>query len=544
MATSSPQPLDLNQLRAHLLAQESLEEVVEQVIPLLRQMRDRNNELTLQLEAFLRQRAGKRSEKVDPGQLSLMLEQVEEQIKDAGLEELLAKEEEEAGQAEEAGEETPGKKRKRGHGRGRLPEHLPREKKVYALSDEERHCPSCDRPVQTIDWQVSEQLEFVPASFQVIRHEQEVVACGHCKDWVKTAPCLDKVFERGLAGPGLLAHILSSKYGDHIPLHRQHQIYLRSGVDLAVSTMCDWVRDTAGLLDPLVAELHRMAISSHLLQTDATGIKVLDPNDPQGVRKGTLWCWVGDRTYAVFRYSPDGTGEEGPWKYLADRQGYLQADAANIFDRLYNGKVSQATEVGCWAHARRGFYELKDTDFRVAIPLAWIQKLFLAEKEADKKGLSVVERMALRQKRSRHILNKLKRWLLLTTKQEPPASAMAKACAYCLNHWDALTRILEDGRLGLDNNLVERQMRKVALGRHNYLFVGSDAGGTWAATAFSLIGSCTLAGVDPETYLADVIARIAGGWPQKRIGELLPDQWIKDNPPAETSGKDPPDSPD
>lgn len=533
MTEAPPQKLDLEQLREHLLEQESIEEVVEQVMALVRQMRDHNNDLTLKLQALMRKQAGKKSEKVDPNQLTLMLEQIEDELKDAGLEELLAEEDQESEQTDE--EEPPKKRKKKGHGRRPLPPHLPRTTQEYKVADENRLCATCDQPMSTIRWDVSEQLEFVPASFQVIQYKREVVACSLCKDKVTTAECLDKVFDRGLGGPGLLAHILASKYGDHLPLHRQHQIYLRSGVDLAVSTMCNWVRDTTRILAPLVERLHERAVTSHLLQTDATGIKVLDPKDPQGVRKGTLWSYVGDGTHAVFRYTPDGTGEEGPWQFLKARKGYLQADAANVFDRLFNGKVANAIEVGCWSHARRKYYKLKDSDPRVAIPLKYIQKLFRVERDADQKGLSDVERLALRHKRSRPILSKLKRWILLTIKRENPKSQLAQACSYSINHWEALTRFLTDGRLGLTNNLVERQMRKVALGRHNYLFVGSDAGGEWAAIAFSLIGSCQLSGVDPEAYLKDVITKVADGWPQSRIDELLPDQWARAGPDHQSS---------
>lgn len=529
--TANTENLDIQGVRETLetfLSEGRQDEALDMVVTLLDGLRTQNNELMLKLGTLLRQRAGKRGEKVDPKQLALMLEQLGDEAADAEVEG-----EADVSDDNESTAETPRKKRK-GHGRRRLPPHLPREVIEHELEDSEQECAGCGCPMTRIGEDTSEVLEFRPAQFIVHRHVQGKYACPHCKESVKTAPGPDKVIERGLAGPGMLAHVALSKYEDHIPLTRQHRIYLRSGVDLAVSTLCDWVARTSDLLEPLAKRLHEKAVESFLVQTDATGLKVLDPRESENIRKGTIWSYVGDRKYAVFRYAPTGTGEDGPWTYLAGRTGYIQADAANVFDRLFNGQVADAVEVGCWAHARRRFFKLKDSDPRAAVPLELIRKLYRIERDADEKELNPTERIALRSRRSKKVTNQLRRWLLTTAGREPPSSQLAKAVAYSLNHWGALTRFFEEGRLGLDNNLCEQQLRSVALGRRNYLFAGSDEGAKRAAVIYTIMRTCALNDVDPHEYLTDVLPHLAGDWPQSRIDELLPDAWGNNRPSADT----------
>jgi hypothetical protein len=252
---------------------------------------------------------------------------------------------------------------------------------------------------------------------------------------------------------------------------------------------------------------------------------VLDRDDPEHIRRGTMWCMAGDRKNVVFRFAPTGSGEDGPWQFLAGRTGYTQADAANIFDRLFNGERAQAIEVGCMAHARRKFHALADSDPRVAYPLELIGKLYRVEHLADRRGLSPEDRKVLRQERSMGILGRLRRWITKTAAAEPPESALHKACAYSLNHWTALTRFLEDGRLVPDNNFCELQIRSVAVGRKSFLFAGSDAGAERAAILYSLLRTCAVQGVDSYAYLIDVLNKLAAGWPQSRIDELLPEHW-------------------
>lgn len=370
---------------------------------------------------------------------------------------------------------------------------------------------------------VSELLELVPAHFRVKEHRRAKYACPQCKETVTTARGPDKLIDGGLAAPSLLAHVVQSKYDDHLPLNRLSRIYARGGVDIAVSTMVGWVAAVAAELSPVVEEINKRALASFLVQTDASGLKVLDRDHPGGVRKGTMWCMVGDRKWAVFTYAKTGSGEDGPWSLLEGRDGYVQADAANIFDRLYSGQCANATEVGCWAHARRRFYKLKDADPRAAVAIDLIAKFYRVEKTADARGLDAEQRRELRRTRSVRILERLKAWLVRTAARVPPESALAQACAYSINHWEALTRFLDDGRLGPDNNLCELQIRSLAVGRRNYLFAGSDAGAERAATLYSVLRTCALHGVDTYTYLIDVIDKLAAG--DTPIADLLPDVW-------------------
>jgi hypothetical protein len=262
---------------------------------------------------------------------------------------------------------------------------------------------------------------------------------------VSTAPAPPKVIERSTADASVLAHVVLSRYADHTPLHRLHRICKRSGVDIPVSTLADWVAGVAERMEPLVDALTARLLRAHVVRVDATGLKVLDPTSPENIERGTVWCYVGDDRDVVFRYTPTGEGASGSWQLLAGRRGYIQADAASVFDRLFNGAAASAVEVGCWAHARRRFVALADTDPRVAYPLQLIRRLYLLEELADAKGLAPPDRATQRQARSREVLDRLRRWLIPIVATEPPSSDLARAAAYCLNQWEALTRFLEDG---------------------------------------------------------------------------------------------------
>lgn len=519
--TSRQNPLE--ELRRHLstlLAEGQTDEALETAMLALAQLQAKNAELVLEL-AKLRQ-AGRKSEKLDAAQLSILLELCGESEDDDA---------EAAGDGDDAAEDrgesdtaevTAAPRRPR---RKRPPKDLPRVVIEHTLSAEERCCPNCQDAMGAIGYEMSEILELVPAFFRVEEHRRFKYACGRCKEGVTIAAGPAKLIEKGLAGPALLAHLVHSKFEDHMPLHRLSRIYGRGGADLAVSTLSDWVAAVAEELRPLVDRLWERVLGSHVLQTDASGLAVLDRDHPDGIRKGTVWCHVGDGRDVVFRYAETGTGEEGPWTHLAGRTGYIQADAATVFDRIFNGKKGTAIEVGCLAHARRKLFALKDTDPRVAYGLELFGKVYRVEKEADAKGMTPEERRGLRERKTRAILDRYRKWLTRMVAQEPPASAFHKACAYSLKHWTALTRFLEDGRLKPDNNDCERQIRSLAVGRKNYLFAGSDAGAERAAILYSILRTCALHGVDGFVYLTDVLGKLAARWPHSRIDELLPGNW-------------------
>jgi hypothetical protein len=342
--------------------------------------------------------------------------------------------------------------------------------------------------------------------------------------------------ERGLAGPGLLAHVLVSKYCDHLPLFRQAKIYARQGVELERSTMADWVGGTSKLLEALVEALRRYVMSAGKLHADDTPVPVLAPGLGK-TKTGRLWTYVrddrpaGDTTAPAvwFAYSPDRKGEH-PERHLQKFSGVLQADAYAGFNQLYqDGRIQQAC---CWAHVRRHFYDLEQAHASAVAREALVRIGALYRIEEEIRGRPPDERRSVRQARTKPLLESLRQWFETTLSKLSRKSDTTAAIRYALTRWDALTRFVDDGGIEIDNNAAERSLRDVALGRKNYLFAGSDAGGERAAAIYSLIGSAKLNGLDPEAYLRDVLTRIAD-YPINRIQELLP--WNISSPLAEVS---------
>ena len=401
-----------------------------------------------------------------------------------------------------------------------LPEHLPREEHVHEPACE---CPDCGAAMRRIGEDVSEVLEYVPERFKVLRHVRPKLACPACERIVQVeAP--SRPIARSYAGPGLLAHILTAKYADHLPLYRQEQIYARDGVELDRSTMAEWVGSCTQLMTPLAEALARYVFAAGKLHADDTPVPVLDPGRGK-TKTGRLWTYVRDDRPAkskdpaavLFRYSPDRRGEH-PKEHLKPFTGILQADAYSGFGHLYGERIQEAA---CWAHARRAFYELHQANQSpvAAEALERIGALYAIETEI--RGRPPNERAQLRQARAGPLLESLREWLRHTLGRVSKKSELAKAVSYILTRWTAFTRYRDDGRLEIDNNAAERSLRAVALGRKNYLFCGSDAGGERAAAIYSLIGTAKLNDIDPEAYLRYVLERIADH-PINRIGELLP----------------------
>jgi len=403
-----------------------------------------------------------------------------------------------------------------------LPDHLPREVRKYLPQQEA--CPDCGGKLKHLGEDVSEMLEYVPERFKVIRQVRTKVACAGC-DRIVQAEAPSRPIERGVAGPGLLAHVLVSKYCDHLPLYRQSEIYAREGVDLDRSTLAEWVGGTSRLLAPLVEALRRHVMGAQKLHADDTPVPVLAPGLGK-TKTGRLWTYVrddrpaGDQTPPAvwFAYSPDRKGEH-PQAHLSQFRGTLQADGYAGFDQIY--QAGHIQEAACWAHVRRRFYDLQVAHKSpvAAEALERIGALYAIEKEI--RGRSPGERREIRDIRSRPLLESLKQWLEETLGKLSRKSDTAVAVRYALGRWEALMRYCDDGRLEIDNNSAERALRVVALGRKNFLFAGSDGGGESAAAIYSLIGSAKLNGLDPEAYLREVLTCIADH-SINRIEELLP----------------------
>jgi transposase len=461
--------------------------------------------LKLVIAKLKRMQFGRRSEKLDREveQLQLRLEELQ------------------SAEAQVAAARKPDMGEKTKPVRRPLPEHLPRERIVHEPAC---NCPDCGAAMRKIGEDVAEVLDYVPARFRVIRHVRPKLACPACERIVQVeAP--SRPIDRGLAGAGLLAHILVSKYADHLPLYRQSQIYAREGVELERSTMAEWVGQCFALVDPLIEALARYVLAAGKLHADDTPVPVLDPGRGK-TKTGRLWTYVRDDRSAasvdapavLFRYSPDRRSER-PREHLKGFSGILQADAYAGLGHLYAGGLIQ--EAACWAHARRGFYDIHQAN-QSPIAAEAINRIgALYAIEAEIRGRPPDERASARQARAGPLLESLREWLRTTLTRVSKKSELAKAIGYVLTRWTALTRYCTDGRIEIDNNAAERALRTVALGRKNYLFCGSDAGGERAAALYSLIGTAKLNALDPEAYLRHVIEHIADH-PINRVAELLP----------------------
>jgi transposase len=474
-----------------------------------------------QLERLLRQRFGRSSEKIDPDQLLLFAADIL-----AELDAPPATESQPTPAADAPPTPAPApavKPKRKGHGRKPLPDHLPRRTVVHDVPADELACPDCGCQRQPIGEEVREQLDYIPASLVVIKHIRPKYACKECQANVVIADRLPEPIEKGLPGPGLLAHGLVSKYSDHQPLYRQERILAREGVAISRQTMCGWMATCAALLKPIYDAMVKAVLQSKAIQTDDTPVDVLDPGR-EGTRKGRIWIAIGDRDhrYWVFDFTPNRSGD-GPARFFKDYRGYLQADAYSGYDALF--KSGDIIEVGCWAHARRNFYEARTTDpERSHRALAYIRRLYAVEADAKERKLDDDARRTLRQQLSLPILGELLAWLQGVRAQVLPKSPMGEAIGYALNHKAALLRYTEHGFLEIDNNASERGEKTIALGRKNWLFFGSEGGGATAAILFTLTESCKNLGVDPWAYLRDVLDRVSTH-PASRIDELLPDRW-------------------
>lgn len=505
--------------RAHSLPDdvESLKKLLEaadaKVETLSAKLRSRDvliENLKLQLARLKRMKFGRSSEALDEkvAQLELSLEELEANA--------AAEPAEAAVPSAEASKPV----------RKPLPAHLPREPHVLPPSTGSCSCPQCGGALRPMGEDVSEVLEFVPEHWKVNRQVRPKFACGKCETVVQ-ASAPSRPIERSYAGPSLLAHVVVSKYCDHLPLYRQSQIYARSGLELDRATLADWVGALEHLVAPLVAALGGYVLAPGKLHADDTPIPVLAPGTGK-TKTGRLWTYVRDDRPSgstdppavFFRYSPDRKGAR-PQEHLKDFRGILQADAYGGFRELYEREREPLIEAACVAHARRKFFDLHAATGSPVALEALHRVGALYKIEEDCRGKPPEERQAVRRARAVPLLADLHEWLEAMLRKTSKKSELAAAIRYSLVRWTALTRYCEDGRIEIDNSAAERALRAVALGRKNYLFAGSDAGGDRAAAFYSLIGTAKLNGLDPEAYLREVFTRIADH-PINRIEELLP----------------------
>jgi transposase len=468
--------------------------------------------LRLIIRKLQRGQFGRRSERLDAGQLHLGLEELDADI----------------GRAESRQTLQPTPDSNTEHRRPRLafPDHLPRDE--VTLDADCSTCATCGRPLHEIGVTASEMLDWVPASVRIIRIRRPKHGCRSCGT-IHQAPAPERLIAKGMATPGLIAQVLVSKYCDHLPLYRQAQIFARHGVELDRSMLANWVGGACWWLEPLHKLLAQNVFGSPRLFADDTPIPVLDPGRGR-TKTGRLWVyarddrpWAGlDPPAAVYFYSPDRKAER-PASHLSGFRGVLQVDGYAGFERLTaTGSVVLAA---CWAHVRRRFYEFHQATGSPIAAEALRRIAELYKVEATIRGKAANERQLARGYDSRPIVEAMKLWLEQGLSRIPPNGVLADAIRYALARWPALCRFLDDGRVDLDNNPVERAIRPVALGRKNHLFAGSDGGGDRWATVCSLIATAKLNGVDPFAYFKDVLARLAAGHPMSRLDELLPWAW-------------------
>ncbi|MGH6803837.1 MAG: IS66 family transposase [Methyloceanibacter sp.] len=468
--------------------------------------------LRLIIQKLQRSQFGRRAERLDTDQLQFGFEDLESDLAraEARLPSAATKTSSTRSQVDRPG----------------LPAHLPRED--MRLDLEHQTCPCCRGELHAIGETVSEMLDYVPARLRVIRIRRPRYGCRACGT-IHQAPAPERPIAKGLATPSLLAHVLVSKYCDHLPLYRQSQIFARHGVELNRSTLANWVGGAVWWLEPLQAKLAEHVFASQTLFADDTPIPVLDPGRGR-TKTGRLWVyarddrpWGGpDPPAAVYLYSPDRRSER-PAGHLQRFKGVVHVDGYAGFERLCAGGHIQLA--ACWAHARRKFYEIQQaTGSPVAAEaLRRIAELYAIE--ATVRGQPAERRQNVRRIKSLPLVKAMKTWIEAELGRVPPRGGLADAIRYALNRWGALCRFLDDGRIELDNNTVERAIRPIALGRKNHLFAGSDGGAARWAIVASLLATAKLNDVEPFAYLKDVLERLSNGHPMNRLDDLLPWNW-------------------
>jgi len=497
------------------------EDAIDALLDLVLRLRQDNTMKTLRIAKLLRARFGSTTEKLSRQQLDLFLHAI--------ADDELADDDAELADLPKI-PEKPKRKRLR-TGRSPLPKSLPREVFDHHPTEQERRCDCCAVDKRHIGYDSSELLDFVPAKLVIHEHRRHKYACPKCERGVVIAPVVDKPIEGGRPTEGLLAQVAVAKFEDHLPLYRQVEQFKRQGVTLPRSTLGGWMAYVANIMTPIFRKIVEQVLAAEVLGVDDTTIKVQDRSKKPAIKRGHIWSYVGYKDgvpmCVCYDYTPTWEGT-GPREFMGERVGFIQGDGYKGLDEFFKENLERI-RVGCWAHARRKFKDaLNGKELRAAKALKLIGRMYQVERIATARGLSAPERQKLRDELARPAVLKLKRWLAAEYARCRPSSLLFAACRYAINQWPTLMHYLDDGRVPIDNNQVENRMRPVAVGRKNWLFAGSDAGGQRAAILLTVLASAKLAGHDRFAYLRSVIGRISRGWPQSRLDELLPMNWQPD----------------
>jgi transposase len=539
MSASAPTKLpdDLAAVRRKLeqLGDEGrVDELITLVIELLARMRDSHNALATRLANALRELYGRKSQKVRAEDLSSLLAALGPDAPASAVE--AATPTPPSPPPPEGGvvpspSEPPKPPRGRG-GRSPLPDTLPRRPRRVPVPDAERRCPHCGAERVCIGQRTSDVLEFVAAHFEIVEEQREKLACPRCPEGgVATAPS-EKIMDRGRPGPGLLANLVVKKFQDAMPLYRQSQEYERYGVSLSPSTLGDWAAFALDVLAPVARRILERALDAFYVRADDTGLRVLDRDHPEGVHLGHLWAFVGDGLVA-FSYAPNWKADH-PAQLLARFTGYLQGDGYAGYGAMLRDDatgellVPEERRLGCGMHLRAKFEKAAKTgDARAAVALAYFKAIYRVEEACKKEALGPELRKARREEQSLPRVDELYRWIRAIHPGLVPKTPLYIATQYALNQEAAWRRCFTDGRFEIDNGEVERQIRRVALGRKNYLFAGSEKGAQRIAVAYTVLGSCHMHGVNPLAWATDVLRKLQDGWPVQRLDELVPDVWTR-----------------
>ncbi len=499
------------------------EQLIAPLLDFIEQLSDRLARTEQRVAQLLQAQYGSKRERVSAGQLQLALGQLSAPETVASL------------QAElEDQRPPPPARRTKARTPRHIPQSIPRRTVLSEPTPQQLWCTDCAQPKKYIGSELAEVLEYEPGGFYVERTDRRKYACPHCQCGVVIGPGPDRVLEQAMPGAGLVAEVIVRKYSDHCPLNRQSRIFAqRYGIVLSASTLGDWVGGAARVLEPLYEELLRRAVASPYLSVDDTPVRVLDKAHDKGIKRGHLWALVSDDEVAYF-YTPSWKGEPVQ-ELLKTFDGVLQSDGYAGLNPLYNKGPRAPKRAGCMAHARRRFVRaLEAGDARAAVALALIRKLYKIEGRATEQGLDNAARLQMRQGQSAAVMEQLEKELQRLGAQAPPKTLLGQAVGYAVRQWPTLVTFLHEGAVRIDNNHCERTLRPIGCGRKNWLFGGSDQGARWLAVHQSLLGTALLVGIqDPWAYLRDILTKLARGWPNARLGELLPQAWLAARPTAD-----------